>query len=153
MEWAPDARPVLDIMCLCGRLVALSRTTEAPQTRSTLECRLTFDSRTRVATVHLLFYDEATAQVANVGTSEGQAVQLALTDPDSNEVVPAGAPRFAGDFMLTSQGDEEQIFVQPGGGRPGRDLWVLRLTHSVTAPRRPARSAQASGRAPRRSCR
>ena len=35
--------------------------------------------------------------------------------------------------MLTSQGDEEQIFVQPGRGRLGSDLWVLKLTHSVDA--------------------
>ena len=40
-----------------------------------------------------------------------QSVRLALTDPDSNEDVPSYAPRFAGEFMLTSQGDQEQIFV------------------------------------------
>jgi len=45
--------------------------------------------------------------------------------------VPGAGPRFAGDFMLTSQGDEEQIFVQPGRGRLGSHLRVLKLTHSV----------------------
>ena len=67
---------------------------------------------THVATVTPVFYDEATARVANIGPSLGKTVQLALTDPDSNEVVPASGPRFAGDFMLTSQGDQEQIFLQ-----------------------------------------
>jgi hypothetical protein len=53
-----------------------------------------------------------------------------LTDPDSNENVPAYADRFAGDFMLTSQGDQEQIFVQDAG-TPGQRLAVLSLSSSV----------------------
>jgi hypothetical protein len=76
-----------------------------------------------------LFYDEATARVANAGRSLGKRVRLALVDPDSNEVVPAAAPRFRGDFMLTSQGDQEQIFVSPGRARLA--LWVLHLSRSV----------------------
>ena len=59
-----------------------------------------------------------------------QVVRLALTDPDSNEIVPNSGPRFAGDFMLTSQGDKEQIFVRRGG-KFGRRLAVLRLSQSV----------------------
>ena len=46
------------------------------------------------------------------GPHLGKTVKLALTDPDSNEVVPWAAPRFGGAFMLTSQGDKEQIYVQ-----------------------------------------
>ena len=65
--------------------------------------------------------------MANVGPTLGQTVKLALTDPDSNEIVPPDAPRFAGDFMLTSQGDQEQIFVDPWTHR----LSVLSLTQSV----------------------
>ena len=64
------------------------------------------------------------------GRREGRRVKLALTDPDSNELVPASAHRFAGDFMLTSQGDKEQIFVQRKG-RLGSHLTVLRLSQSV----------------------
>ena len=75
-----------------------------------------------------MFYDEARASVANAG--HGGQVRLALTDPDSNEVVPASAARFAGDFMLTSQGDKEQIFVQHPARRR-QALPVLRLTQSV----------------------
>jgi hypothetical protein len=80
-----------------------------------------------------LFYDEAKATVANIGKNLGKTVKLALTDPDSNEIVPAFGPkfRFQGDFMLTSQGDKEQIFVQPGAGPLGSHLAVLNLSQSV----------------------
>ncbi len=77
-----------------------------------------------------LFYDEDAATAANVGAADyGLATTLALTGPDSNEVVPEGA-RFGGDFMLTSQGDQEQIYVSDAGGRHQR-LAVLSLSQSV----------------------
>jgi hypothetical protein len=83
----------------------------------------------RVAYVKALFYDEAHATAAD-GPQSGQTVRLGLTDPDSNEVVPLDAPRFGGDFMLTSQGDKEQIFVQ-GADTPFQQLSVLHLSNSV----------------------
>jgi hypothetical protein len=90
--------------------------------------QLTFQPRRLIATIRPVFYDEARATVANSGA--GGRVRLALTDPDSNEVVPSDAARFAGEFMLTSQGDKEQIFVrQPAVRRPA--LSVLRLSQSV----------------------
>jgi len=82
-----------------------------------------------VAYVKALFYDEAHAITAD-GPQFGQTARLALTDPDSSEVVPLNAPRFGGDFMLTSQGDKEQIFVQ-GAATPWQQLWVLHLSNSV----------------------
>ncbi len=91
---------------------------------------VSLDQRTQVATVRPLFYDEAQATVANAGTSAGKTVKLALTDPDSNEVVPDVAPRFRGDFMLTSQGDQEQIYVTRTG-TPQQSLSVLSLSQSV----------------------
>jgi len=102
----------------------------APQPTYPAVYRVTFHPAKHLATVKALFYDEAPAKVANVGSSLGKVVNLALTDPDSNELVPASAPRFAGDFMLTSQGDQEQIFVSPHG-KLGSHLAVLSLTHSV----------------------
>jgi hypothetical protein len=102
----------------------------APQPAYPAVYSVTFNSAKHVAKVRPLFSDEATAAVANVGATEGKRVQLALTDPDSNELVPASAHRFAGDFMLTSQGDKEQIFVQPKG-RLGSHLSVLSLSQSV----------------------
>jgi hypothetical protein len=86
---------------------------------------------TDVARITPLFYDESSATVANKGTSQYLAsIKLALTDPDSNEIVPARGPRFAGDFMLTSQGDKEQIYVS-GAGTAHQHLQVLSLTQSV----------------------
>jgi len=78
-----------------------------------------------VAAVSGLYDIDATAIAAN-GPAAGTNVTLALTDPDSNEVVPAQSPRFAGDFMLNSQGDQQLIFY-----RPGANLQVLTLPTSV----------------------
>ena len=92
---------------------------------------VTLDRQDSVATVTPLFGDEDPAVVANVGTTQtGQVVPLALTDPDSSAIVPPDAPRFAGDFMLTSQGDQQQIFVGHPGG-PGQSLSVLSLGQAV----------------------
>jgi hypothetical protein len=102
----------------------------APQPNYPAVYRVTLDSSTHVATVAALFYDEATATVANAG-SKGKKVKLALTDPDSNEVVPSSAPRFAGQFMLTRQGDKEQIFVKENGKGGVAKLHVLDLSQSV----------------------
>ncbi len=91
---------------------------------------VSLDPGTRVATVHSLFGDEASATMANSGADAGKTVKLALTDPDSNEVVPFTAPRFRGDFMLTSQGDEEQIYVSHVD-TGYQSLSVLSLSQSV----------------------
>jgi hypothetical protein len=108
--------------------------TAAPQPTYPAVYSVVFQPATHIASVKAVFYDEAKARVANVGSSLGKVVRLALTDPDSNEVVPASGPRFAGDFMLTSQGDKEQIFLQPspsGGLGAGHRLQVLQLSQSV----------------------
>ena len=100
----------------------------APQPTFPAVYTVTLDPVHSIATVTPLFLDEDPAIVANVGTPPtGTTVHLALTDPDSNEVVPPGAPRFAGDFMLTSQGDLQQIFVSPWG----HTLSLLNLTQAV----------------------
>jgi len=89
---------------------------------------VTLDPSTSVATVTPLFNDEDPATAANVGTPQtGHSVPLALTDPDSSEIVPEDAPRFGGDFMLTSQGDQQQIFVNPWD----HTLSVLNLSQAV----------------------
>jgi len=89
-----------------------------------------FNRVTHVATVLPLFGDEARALVANLPASHPKTVRMALTDPDSNSVVPHGAMRFGGDFMLTSQADKEQIFLLRSG-QSGRRLAVLRLSQSI----------------------
>lgn len=91
---------------------------------------VTLDSRDHVAVVRSVFREEATATVANTGSSEGRHVKLGLTDPDFNEIVPSAGPRFAGSFMLDSQGDKEQIYVpDPAASHPA--LRVLGLSQSI----------------------
>ena len=60
----------------------------------------------------------------------GKSVALALTDPDSNFVVPHSSPRFGGDFVLDSQGDQQQVYMH-NAGRAGQQLYVLNLSQSV----------------------
>jgi hypothetical protein len=103
----------------------------APQASYPAVYRARFDATTQTVTLQGLFSDEALARVANRPAGRGHKfVHLALTDPDSNEVVPDYAPRFGGDFMLTSQGDQQQIFVSRSDRRRG-GLSVLNLSHSV----------------------
>jgi hypothetical protein len=104
----------------------------APQASYPAVYSVTLNPGTKVATVAPVFFDEATATVANVGSPQfGKTTQLALIDPDSNEVVPHHGPRFAGDFMLTSQGDMEQIYLNPSTASTSPTLSVLSLTQSV----------------------
>lgn len=87
---------------------------------------VTLNARTKVADATPFFADDATATAVN-GSHAGQKVTLALTDPDSSEIVPSGSPSFAGDFMLDSQGDEELIFSAAGG----QGLKALKLSNSI----------------------
>ncbi|MBV8159946.1 MAG: hypothetical protein JO265_03380 [Acidimicrobiia bacterium] len=84
---------------------------------------VTLNAGAKTAAAAPFFADNATAtEVAG-----GKKVTLALTDPDSNGVVPSSSPDFAGDFMLNSQGDEELIF----SGASGQNLQVLKISNSV----------------------
>jgi hypothetical protein len=115
----------------------------APQARYPAVYRATFNDRTHVATIHALFSDEARATLANTNSAtKGKRVRLSLTDPDSNEDVPAYAKRFAGQFMLTSQGDKEQIFAAHAGTRR-QSLSVLKLSDSVDDTAWPSASSGA----------
>jgi hypothetical protein len=103
----------------------------APQPTYPAVYEAAFDFSTGVVTLEPLFFGEDHATLANVNSPQfGTPQQLALTDPDSNERVPWYADRFAGDFMLTSQGDQEQIFVRHAG-QPDQSLSVLQLSSSV----------------------
>lgn len=83
------------------------------------------------AIVHPVFSDNSEAQAANTTSSKnGARTKLALTDPDSNGLVPGVSPRFAGDFVLDSQGDQEQIYVS-NIGTPGQRLNVLNLAQAI----------------------
>jgi len=101
----------------------------APQPTYPAVYRVTFHVASHTARIRPLFFGESVATLANLGGG-GRRVRLALTDPDSNHVVPRSAPRFRGDFMLTSQGDKEQIYVRRAGTAAQR-LFVLRLSQAV----------------------
>ncbi len=125
-----DAISVLgDQILISASAPGTTGTLSPPQPTFPAVYSVTLDSASSVATVSPLFYDEDTATVANVGAQEGQKMTLALTDPDSSEVVPKSAPRFARDFMLDSQGDQQQIYVERGN--PSKSLSVLSLSQSV----------------------
>ncbi|MBV9379987.1 MAG: hypothetical protein JO242_04885 [Streptosporangiaceae bacterium] len=87
---------------------------------------VTLNAGAKTAAVAPFFADNATATGVNAPNA-GKTVALALTDPDSNGVVPSSSPKFAGDFMLNSQGDQELIF----SGASGQNLQVLKISNPV----------------------
>ncbi|KHL03913.1 hypothetical protein [Sinomonas humi] len=76
-----------------------------------------------------VFADDAKAVLAN-GPKAGTTATLALTDPDSSTVVPGVSPRFANDFLLDSQGDQQLILARQAG-TPQQRLNVLNLPAPV----------------------
>lgn len=77
-----------------------------------------------------VFTDTSTAVAANSGANSGRTEKLALTDPDSSEVVPSSSPRFAGDFVLDAQADKELVFAaKASGSKPS--LSVLHTSTQV----------------------
>jgi hypothetical protein len=64
------------------------------------------------------------------GNHPGATTTLALTDPDSNAIVPGSSPRFANDFVLDSQGDGQLVFAPAGfnASTPAGQLTQLTLS-------------------------
>lgn len=93
--------------------------------------RVTLDDATHTAFLAPLFFDNSAA----IDPLTHQRVTLALTDPDTNLVMPATTPRFAGQLATISQGDGEVIFdrgvgsSEAGRGRPS--LTVLPVSDNV----------------------
>jgi hypothetical protein len=109
---------------------AIPNTPPAPQPTYPAAYVVTLNPGTDIASLAPLFYDEDRATVVNSGPSAGNTEKLMLTDPDSSEVVPWTSPRFAGDFALDSQGDQQLVFVK-NPGRPNQGLSVLNLSVSI----------------------
>ena len=126
-----DAISVYNGMVLISASAPGTTGKSAPQAAYPAVYRVTFDSATHVATVHGIFSDEGAATGANTNAAtSGKVGKLALTDPDSSEIVPAYATRFAGDFMLDAQGDLQEIFVH-NPGASNQSLSALKLSGSV----------------------
>lgn len=64
-----------------------------------------------VAKATSVLADNAPAKSALTGSQ----VKLNLSDPDSSASLPSASPRFAGDVLLDSQGDSQQVFVHEPG--------------------------------------
>jgi hypothetical protein len=125
-----DAISVYGTMVLVSASAPGGSGLPAPQADYPAVYSVTFDASTLTANASPLFSDEDFALESNIASPQlGQPEHLGLTDPDSSEVVPRFA-RFGGDFMLTSQGDEEQIFVSDAGAAD-QALHVLQLSASV----------------------
>ena len=87
---------------------------------------VTLNAGAKTAKAAPFFADNATATGVSAPNA-GKTVTLALTDPDSNLVVPSSSPQFAGDFMLNAQGDQELVF----SGSSGQNLQVLKISKPV----------------------
>lgn len=81
------------------------------------------------AHVRPVFSDNSKATLANTGPGSGRPQTLALTDPDSSEVVPTVSARFGGDFLLDGQGDKQLVFT----GNVGSSSPRLSVLHTSTA--------------------
>ncbi len=126
-----DAISVVDGRLLISASAPGTSGLPAPQPTYPAVYSVTLDPGAKVATVTPVFNDGDAATVANVNSPQfGHSTALALTDPDSNEVVPGDAQRFGGQFLLTSQGDLQQIYVSDPG-RAHQHLSVLSLSQAV----------------------
>lgn len=79
-------------------------------------------SPTLTADLAPAFFDNGMATNALTGAT----VQLALTDPDTNFVMPTESPNYAGDLATISQADGEVVFASHLGHSP--QLTVLPVT-------------------------
>ena len=111
----------------------------APQPTYPAVYSVSLDPTTLVATVSPLFDDEATATVATVTSPHaGQPVTLALTDPDSNEVVPVSGPGSPGtSWSPARETSSRSTWATPWGPSPGSGCC-----------RSPSRSTTRHGRPP-----
>jgi hypothetical protein len=81
------------------------------------------------ATLSRTFLDNATANNGNTGTG---TTTLALTDPDSNAVVPSESPFYGGQFVLGDQTSNQLVFASAINAAGGGTLTALNLTRSGT---------------------
>ena len=95
-------------------------------TTRTAVYEVSLDWGSHTATLTALFHDDSDARDAVTGASS----DLALTDPDTDAVVPFAAPRFGGQLVLVSQGDGEMVFASRTS-HPS--LTVLKLSDKPTS--------------------
>ena len=69
----------------------------------------------KTATLTPVLMDNATANDATPGAAAGSKVTLNLSDPDSNNIVPAESSKYAGQVVVDAQGDSKLIFIDKIG--------------------------------------
>jgi len=67
------------------------------------------------ATLTPVIMDNATAKDATPGAAVGAKVDLNMSDPDSNNIVPVESPKYGGQVVLVDQGDSKLIFTSKIG--------------------------------------
>jgi hypothetical protein len=92
------------------------------------------------ATLTPEFADDSSVTAVN-GPQAGKPVVLGLSDPDSNTVVPRSSPRYAGEFMLTAQADQQLIFASHLG-TDKQELQALSVSQPLDDTAFATRSAQ-----------
>lgn len=70
---------------------------------------VTLDKLTNTAKLTPLFYDNSTA----IDAAKGSNIQLGLTDPDTNLIMPNAGERFADYLATIGQADGQIVFVKP----------------------------------------
>jgi hypothetical protein len=113
-----------DSIAMIGDQIWLTHSNPSDVTQPT-DYSVTLDSTTDIAHLTPGFFNNSTATDAVTGAT----TTLALTDPDTNLVMPASAPRFAGQLATISQGDGQVIFSANNSGVP--TLSVLNMTDNV----------------------
>lgn len=88
-----------------GQIFVAASNPMVPNATATFQVKL--HPSTKTASLSKTFADNATAKDAVTG----KKVKLALTDPDSNALVPTSSPRFGGQYMLDAQGDQQLVFA------------------------------------------
>jgi hypothetical protein len=106
-----------------GRIFLSASNPTSPSATAMFRVRL--HQGTGVASLTPTFADNTTASDA----VSDQPVSLALTDPDSNALVPLASPRFGGQVALDGQGDQQLVFARRPQGLAPR-LTRLALTHT-----------------------
>lgn len=113
------------VSVLGGKIFVSASNPMAPNATATFQ--VTLHPSTGIASLKATFADNASATDA----VSHSTVTLALTDPDSNAVVPSVSPAFGGQYMLDAQGDMQLVFAK-GMGTSSIKLTRLNLTHGGT---------------------
>lgn len=115
-----DAISVFHGMVLISASAPGTTGAAAPQPGYPAVYQVRFRPRHLIARIRPVFYDEARATVASAG--QHARVRLALTDPDSNEVVRPARPGSPATSCSPARATRSRSSsgIRPGGGRPCR---------------------------------